>query len=84
MLVCVWQGLDGAGRTEEILPTIPDYAYDKHTKEGQALGRGDRHFLVSRTIMARIFRHRTVFQLRNDRAGRSMLRSSSRRRRGAI
>ena len=84
VLVCVWQGLDGAGRTEEILPTIPDYAYDKHTKEGQALGRGDRHFLVSRTIMARIFRHRTVFQLRNDRAGRSMLRSSSRRRRGAI
>ena len=44
--LCVWQGLDGAGRTSEILPTIPDYAYDKHTKEGQALGRGDRHFLV--------------------------------------
>lgn len=25
-------------------PQIPDYALDKHTARGQAMGRGDRHF----------------------------------------
>lgn len=25
-------------------PEIPDYALDKHTARGQAMGRGDRHF----------------------------------------
>jgi hypothetical protein len=28
----------------ELLPEIPDYALDKHTAAGQAIGRGDRHF----------------------------------------
>ena len=27
------------------LPEIPDYAYDKHTQKGQAMGRGSEHFL---------------------------------------
>jgi replication-associated recombination protein RarA len=28
----------------EMLPTIPDYALDMHTGDGQAMGRGKRHF----------------------------------------
>lgn len=28
----------------ELRPEIPDYALDKHTAAGQAMGRGDRHF----------------------------------------
>jgi hypothetical protein len=28
----------------EASPTIPDYALDMHTAEGQAMGRGLRHF----------------------------------------
>ena len=28
----------------EILPVIPDYALDTHTRQGQALGRGRQHF----------------------------------------
>ena len=28
----------------EAVPEVPDYALDKHTAAGQALGRGDRHF----------------------------------------
>jgi replication-associated recombination protein RarA len=28
----------------EVMAEIPDYALDKHTAAGQALGRGDRHF----------------------------------------
>jgi replication-associated recombination protein RarA len=28
----------------DVRPTIPDYALDKHTAEGQAKGRGTRHF----------------------------------------
>lgn len=31
------KGLDGQGRWDEIKPTIPDYAYDKHTSQGQAM-----------------------------------------------
>ena len=26
------------------MPEVPDYALDKHTAAGQALGRGDCHF----------------------------------------
>ena len=33
------KGLDGQGRWDEIKPTIPDYAYDKHTSQGQAMVR---------------------------------------------
>ncbi len=28
----------------ELQPKIPDYALDKHTAQGKAMGRGDRHF----------------------------------------
>jgi hypothetical protein len=28
----------------ELLPTIPDYALDMHTADGQAMGRGRQHF----------------------------------------
>jgi replication-associated recombination protein RarA len=28
----------------QVSPQIPDYALDKHTAAGQAMGRGDRHF----------------------------------------
>jgi replication-associated recombination protein RarA len=28
----------------KLLPTIPDYALDRHTADGQAMGRGRRHF----------------------------------------
>ena len=30
------KGLDAQGRWDEIKPSIPDYAYDKHTSQGQA------------------------------------------------
>ena len=43
------KGIDGAGGWDEIKPTVPDYAYDKHTSQGQAMGRGDRHFLTEAT-----------------------------------
>ena len=29
---------------QELLPDIPDYALDKHTAAGKAMGRGTRHF----------------------------------------
>jgi replication-associated recombination protein RarA len=29
---------------DSLRPEIPDYALDKHTARGQAMGRGDRHF----------------------------------------
>ncbi len=29
-----------------ILPEIPDYALDKHTKRGQEMGRGSEHFMT--------------------------------------
>jgi replication-associated recombination protein RarA len=29
----------------QVKPTIPDYALDMHTAQGQAIGRGRRHFL---------------------------------------
>ena len=29
---------------DQVIPEIPDYALDKHTAAGQALGRGDSHF----------------------------------------
>ena len=28
-----------------ILPEIPDYAFDKHTRKGQEMGRGSEHFM---------------------------------------
>eukprot|EP01052_Picozoa_sp_SAG31_P004977 SAG31_NODE_212_length_20157_cov_9.648868_22_plen_168_part_00 len=31
------KGLDVQGRWGEIKPTVPDYAYDKHTRQGQAM-----------------------------------------------
>ena len=31
------KGLDGQGRWDEVKPSIPDYAYDKHTSQGQAM-----------------------------------------------
>ena len=33
-----------ASERGQIFPEIPDYALDKHTAAGQALGRGDTHF----------------------------------------
>jgi len=35
----------------EITPEIPDYALDKHTATGQALGRGDQHFWEVGTLL---------------------------------
>ena len=35
--------IKGVGRND-LRPKIPDYALDKHTAAGQAMGRGDRHF----------------------------------------
>lgn len=32
------------GEAGTLRPEIPDYALDKHTAAGQAMGRGDRHF----------------------------------------
>jgi hypothetical protein len=43
------KGLDGQGKWGTVKRTIPDYAFDKRTKEGQAMGRGDRHFLTEAT-----------------------------------
>jgi hypothetical protein len=43
------KGLDVQGKWGTVKPTIPDYAFDKRTKEGQAMGRGDRHFLTEAT-----------------------------------
>jgi replication-associated recombination protein RarA len=34
-----------AVRQGQVKPTIPDYALDMHTAQGQAIGRGRRHFL---------------------------------------
>eukprot|EP01043_Picozoa_sp_COSAG02_P023586 COSAG02_NODE_1264_length_13544_cov_71.926441_9_plen_113_part_00 len=31
------KGIDAQGRWDEIKPGIPDYAYDKHTSQGQAM-----------------------------------------------
>ena len=33
------------------VPTIPDIALDKHTKRGQAMGRGSKHFLNEASIV---------------------------------
>ena len=37
-----WIIMGSAGGS--LRPEIPDYALDKHTARGQAMGRGDRHF----------------------------------------
>jgi replication-associated recombination protein RarA len=41
-----------ASESGKLLPTIPDYALDRHTAEGQKMRRGRRHFFeeASRTI----------------------------------
>jgi replication-associated recombination protein RarA len=41
-----------ASQSGNVLPTIPEYALDRHTAEGQKMGRGRRHFYeeASRTI----------------------------------
>lgn len=36
--------IKAAVEEEGQMPVIPDYALDKHTARGQAMGRGDRHF----------------------------------------
>ena len=43
--------INHASRVSGVLPTIPDYALDMHTAEGQKMGRGRRHFFeeASRT-----------------------------------
>jgi replication-associated recombination protein RarA len=43
--------INHASRLKSVLPTIPDYALDMHTSEGQSMGRGRRHFFeeASRT-----------------------------------
>ena len=35
--------INHASRVSGVLPTIPDYALDMHTAEGQKMGRGRRH-----------------------------------------
>jgi replication-associated recombination protein RarA len=43
--------INHAGASGKLLPVIPEYALDMHTAEGQAKGRGRRHFFeeASRT-----------------------------------
>src|SRR5688500_13449830 len=43
--------INHASTLNKVLPTIPDYALDRHTAEGQKMGRGRRHFFeeASRT-----------------------------------
>ena len=36
--------INHASKLGTVLPTIPDYALDMHTAEGQKMGRGRRHF----------------------------------------
>jgi len=38
-----------ASELQDILPMIPDYALDMHTKIGQEMGRGIRHFIENGT-----------------------------------
>lgn len=47
--------------SKKLLPTIPDYALDRHTAEGQKMGRGRRHFFeeASRVIPEAQERDRT-------------------------
>ena len=35
----------------DLTPEIPDYAIDMHTKKGQALGRGVKHFLTEGALI---------------------------------
>ncbi len=37
--------IKAAVRSGEANPSLPDYAIDMHTRRGQAIGRGKRHFL---------------------------------------
>ncbi len=41
MLNVIKRGIESG----ELLPSVPEYALDMHTKRGQAMGRGLRHFL---------------------------------------
>jgi MgsA AAA+ ATPase C terminal. len=36
--------INNASKSSKLLPTIPEYALDMHTAEGQKNGRGRRHF----------------------------------------
>lgn len=53
-----------ASESSKLLPTIPDYALDRHTAEGQKMGRGRRHFFeeASRTIPEVPDRDRTYLE----------------------
>ena len=44
--------INHASQSGKLLPTIPEYALDMHTAEGQKMGRGRRHFFeeASRTM----------------------------------
>jgi replication-associated recombination protein RarA len=42
--------INHSSRLNKVLPTIPDYALDMHTAEGQKLGRGRRHFFEEASL----------------------------------
>ena len=56
--------INHSSRLHSLLPTIPDYALDMHTAEGQKAGRGRRHFFeeASRTNPERPDRDRTYLE----------------------
>jgi replication-associated recombination protein RarA len=56
--------INHASRSGKLLPTIPEYALDMHTAEGQKKGRGRRHFFeeASRTIPEMQDRDRTYLE----------------------
>jgi hypothetical protein len=71
----VWEGsaaswnetinwINRAGASGKLLPVIPEYALDMHTAEGQAKGRGRRHFFeeASRTHPEVMDRDRTYLE----------------------
>ena len=49
----------GAATTDDVdlatVRTVPDYALDKHTARGKALGRGYAHFLETMVVAPRLF-----------------------------
>ena len=57
-----------ASASGKLLPTIPEYALDRHTAEGQKMGRGRRHFYeeASRTIPEVEDRDRTYLKRITD------------------
>jgi replication-associated recombination protein RarA len=56
--------INHASKLGNLLPTIPDYALDMHTAEGQQKGRGRRHFFeeASRTHPEASDRDRTYLE----------------------